>query len=145
MRVEAGGAPLLETETGQQGAIMDSKTMTELPQSGGGITGADWAAFNIYLPGAGGTTKGRISQAGGAWNAGDAVSINGNLPNFGNFLQDGASTILPASYNNDDEIFETVSEVQINTSSFSAQYGMGGVVFNQISKSGTNGCAWVRL
>jgi hypothetical protein len=137
--VEAGGAPLVQTETGQQGYIMDAKTMTELPQSGGGITGADWAAFNIYLPGAGGTTNGRVSQSGGAWNAGDAVSINGNLPNFGNFLQDGASTLLPASYNNDDEIFETVQEVQINTSSFSAQYGMGGVMFNQISKSGTNG------
>ena len=137
--VEAGGAPLVETETGQQGSIMDSKTISELPQSGGGITGADWASFNIYLPGAGGTTNGRTSQAGGAWNAGDAVSINGNLPNFGNFLQDGASTLLPASYNNDDEIFETIQEVQINTSSFSAQYGMGGVMFNQISKSGTNG------
>jgi len=137
--VEAGGAPLVETETGQQGAIMDFKTISELPQSGGGITGADWASFNIYLPGAGGTTNGRTSQAGGAWNAGDAVSINGNLPNFGNFLQDGASTLLPASYNNDDEIFETIQEVQINTSSFTAQYGMGGVMFNQISKSGTNG------
>src|SRR5580692_4385555 len=137
--VEAGGAPLVETETGQQGHILDAKTMTELPQSGGGITGADWASFNIYLPGAGGTTNGRVSQAGGAWNAGDAVSINGNLPNFGNFLQDGASTLLPASYNNDDEIFESIQEVQINTSSFSAQYGMGGVMFNQISKSGTNG------
>jgi hypothetical protein len=136
--VEAGGAPLVQTETGQQGSIMDYKTVSELPQSGGGITGADWASFNIYLPGAGGTTNGRTSQAGGAWNAGDAASINGNLPNFGNFLQDGASTTLPASYNNDDEVFETVQEVQINTSSFSAQYGMGGVLFNQISKSGTN-------
>ncbi|HLY62418.1 MAG TPA: carboxypeptidase-like regulatory domain-containing protein [Terriglobia bacterium] len=136
--VTATGAPLLHTETGQQGHVMESKTIEELPQSGGGITGADWAAFNIYLPGAGGTTNGRVSQAGGAWNAGDAVSINGNLPNFDNFLQDGASTILPASYNNDDAIFETVAEVQVNTSSFSAQYGMGGVVFNQISKGGTN-------
>ncbi|MGB7283151.1 MAG: carboxypeptidase-like regulatory domain-containing protein, partial [Candidatus Acidiferrum sp.] len=138
VRVTAEGAPLLETESGQQDTTFDSKTLVELPQYGGGITGADWASFNIYLPGAGGTTNGRMSLAGGAWNAGDAVSINGNLPNFSNFLQDGASTILPASYNNDDEILETISEVQINTSSFSAQYGMGGVVFNQISKSGTN-------
>ncbi|MGB6990388.1 MAG: carboxypeptidase-like regulatory domain-containing protein, partial [Candidatus Sulfotelmatobacter sp.] len=137
--VEAEGVPLVQTETGQQGTIMTAESISELPQSGGGITGADWASFNIYLPGAGGTTNGRVSQAGGAWNAGDAVSINGNLPNFGNFLQDGASTLLPASYNNDDEIFETIQEVQINTSSFSAQYGMGGVMFNQISKSGTNG------
>jgi hypothetical protein len=131
-------APLLETESGQQASTLDSKSLIELPQFGSGITGADWASFNIYLAGAGGTTNGRVSQAGGAWNAGDAVSINGNLPNFSNFLQDGASTVLPASYNNDDEILETISEVQINTSSFSAQYGMGGVVFNQISKSGTN-------
>jgi hypothetical protein len=135
----SGTAPLLETESGQQSTTFDSKTLTELPQAGGGITGADWAALNIYLPGAGGTTNGRNSLGGGAWNAGDAVSINGNLPNFSNFLQDGASTILPASYNNDDEIMDTIAEVQINTSSFSAQYGMGGVVFNQISKSGTNG------
>jgi hypothetical protein len=140
VEVSAEGAPLVETETGQQGHIMDFKTIAELPQSGGGITGEDWASFNIYLPGASGTTNGRTSQAGGAWNAGDAVSINGNLPNFGNFLQDGASTTLPASYNNDDEVFETIQEVQINTNSFSAQYGMGGVMFNQISKSGTN--AW---
>ncbi len=136
--VEAGGAPLVETETGQKGSIMDFKTISELPQSGGGITGEDWASFNIYLPGAGGTTNGRTSQAGGAWNAGDAASIDGNLPNFGNFLQDGASTTLPASYNNDDEVFETIQEVQVNTNSFSAQYGMGGVMFNQISKSGSN-------
>jgi len=138
VNVVAGGAPILQTETGQQGDIMVSSTMQELPQAGGGITGADWASFNAYLPGAASTTQGRVSLGGGAWNAGDAVSINGNLPNFSNFLQDGASTILPASYNNDDEIFETVSEVQVNTSSFSAQYGMGGVVFNQISKGGTN-------
>lgn len=138
VHVSAVGAPLLQTETGQQAATFDSRILTELPQEGGGITGADWAAFNIYLPGAGGTTNGRVSLGGGAWNAGDAVSINGNLPNFGNFLQDGASTLLPASYNNDDEIEDTISEVTVNTSSFSAQYGMGGVVFNQISKGGTN-------
>jgi len=138
VRVTAESAPLLETESGQQAHTFDSQKLIELPQAGGGITGADWAALNIYLPGAGGTTNGRNSLGGGAWNAGDAVSINGNLPNFSNFLQDGASTILPASYNNDDEIMDTIAEVQINTSSFSAQYGMGGVVFNQISKGGTN-------
>ena len=60
------------------------------------------------------------------------------MPNFANFLQDGASTTLPASYNNDNAVFETLSEVQVNTSSFSAQYGQGGVVFNQITKGGTN-------
>lgn len=138
--VTAVGAPLLQTETGQQGTVMVSSDIAKLPQLGAGITGNDWANFNVYLPGAGGTTQGRNAMGRGAWDAGDAVSINGNLPNFGNFLQDGASTILPASYNNDDAIFSTIQEVQINTSSFSAQYGMGGVLFDQITKSGTN--AW---
>ena len=138
VNVTASGAPLLSTETGQQGHIMVANQIQELPQLGAGITGNDWAAFNIYLPGAGGTTDGRNSLGGGAWNAGDAAAINGNLPNFANFLQDGASTTLPASYNNDNAVFETLSEVQVNTSSFSAQYGQGGVVFNQITKGGTN-------
>ncbi|MDE3178519.1 MAG: carboxypeptidase regulatory-like domain-containing protein [Acidobacteriota bacterium] len=136
--VVAVGAPLLQTENGHQGTVMVANDIQKLPQLGAGITGNDWANFNIYLPGASGTTQGRNSMGGGAWNAGDAVSVNGNLPNFDNFLQDGASTILPASYNNDNAIFETIAEVQVNTSSFSAEYGMGGVVFNQITKSGTN-------
>jgi hypothetical protein len=135
--VTAVGAPLLHTESGEQSEVMEGNDIAKLPQVGTGITGADWASFNIFLPGAGGTTQGR-NTTDGAWNAADAASINGNLPNFDNFLQDGASTILPASYNNDDAIFETVQEVKIDTSSFSAQYGMGGVVFNQITKSGTN-------
>ena len=33
---------------------------------------------------------------------------------------------------------ETVAELQVNTSAFSAQYGIGGVIFNQVSKGGTS-------
>src|SRR5580698_1796205 len=39
VRVNAEGAPLLETETGQQSSTLDAKTMNELPQTGAGITG----------------------------------------------------------------------------------------------------------
>jgi len=78
------------------------------------------------------------SEGSGAYNAGDAISINGNLPNYANFLADGATVVLPVSGNVDNSIFESISEVQITTSSFSAQYGIGGAVFNQISKSGSN-------
>jgi hypothetical protein len=42
------------------------------------------------------------------------------------------------SQNSDIMVLETVSEVKINDSAFSAQYGIGGVSFNQISKGGTN-------
>jgi hypothetical protein len=35
-------------------------------------------------------------------------------------------------------VLETVQEVKISSSAFSAQYGVGGIMFNQISKGGTN-------
>jgi hypothetical protein len=73
----------------------------------------------------------------GSSNPGQEVAINGNLP-YSNILQDGASTTLSHSQNANPAIFETVSELQVNTSSFSAQYGIGGVIFNQITKGGTD-------
>ncbi len=136
--IESGGAPLLQTETGQQGTIMEGKTINALPQIGAGITGNDWANFNIFLPGASSAPSQPGSEGSGAYNAGDAISINGNLPNYANFLADGATVVLPVSGNVDNSIFESVSEVQVTTSAFSAQYGLGGAVFNQISKSGSN-------
>jgi hypothetical protein len=135
---DTGEAPLLQTESGQQGTIMEGKTLEALPQIGAGITGNDWANFNIFLPGASSAPSQPGSEGSGAYNAGDAVSINGNLPNYANFLADGATVVLPVSGNVDNSVFESISEVQVTTSSFSAQYGIGGAVFNQISKSGSN-------
>ena len=54
-------------------------------------------------------------------------------------LADCPSTTLSHSQNSNPPIFETVSELQVSTSAFSAQYGIGGIIFNQISKGGTNG------
>src|SRR5258708_4652592 len=136
--VESSGAPLLQTESGQQGTILEGKTINELPQIGARITGNDWANFNIFLPGASSAPSQPSSEGSGAYNAGDAISINGNLPNYANFLADGATVVLPVSGNVDNSIFESISEVQVTTSSLSAQYGIGGAVFTQISKSGSN-------
>jgi hypothetical protein len=138
VHVEDTGAPLLQTESGQQGTILEGKTINELPQIGAGITGNDWANFAVLLPGASGAPSQPTSEGSGAYNAGDAVSVNGNLPMYTNILADGASVVLPVSGNVDNSVFESISEVQVTTSSFSAQYGIGGAVFNQISKSGTN-------
>jgi hypothetical protein len=136
--VEATGAPLLQTETSHLGAIQEAETMAKLPQIGAGITGNDWANFNILLPGASGSPTAPGSEGSGAYNAGDAIAINGNLPNYANYLQDGGVVQLPVSNNVDNTLFSALQEVQITTSSFSAQYGVGGAVFNQITKSGTN-------
>jgi hypothetical protein len=121
--------PLLQTETGEQVTTLEAKSMAQLPQTGG----ASWENFAILLPGATGTPK----SSAGANNPGQEVAVNGNLP-YSNVLADGASTTLSHSQNANPAIFETVAELQVNTSSFSAQYGIGGVVFNQISKGGTD-------
>jgi hypothetical protein len=136
--VNAEGVPLLETETAHLGAILEARTIGALPQVGAGITGNDWANFNILLPGAAGSPTAPASEGSGAYNAGDAISLNGNLPNYANYLQDGGVVQLPVSNNVDNTLFEAVQEVQITTSSFSAEYGIGGAVFNQITKGGTN-------
>ncbi len=115
-------APLLKTETGEQSATLRTDVMAQLPN-----IGQDWQNFQKFLPG--------FSSAN---NANGALSINGNMPMYFNIMADGGSVILPHSDNFDVAIFETVQEVQIQTSTFSAQYGIGGAVFNQISKGGTN-------
>ena len=124
--------PLLKTETSEQSTTLEAKSMEQLPQVAGG-SGVSWENFMILLPGATGTPNG--SQ--GSSNPGQEVAINGNLP-YTNILADGASTTLSHSQNANPAVFETVAELQVNTSSFSAQYGVGGAIFNQITKGGTS-------
>jgi hypothetical protein len=116
--------PLIKTETGEQSSTLVAKEMQNLPNQG-----QDWQNFVKLIPGATGTT-----QFGAT---GQALSVNGNLP-YNAVLNDGSSSALSHSGNADVSVFETVQEVQISTSSFSAQYGIGGAVFNQISKGGSN-------
>lgn len=126
--------PMLQTESGAKEDTLESSTMTELPQIGsqnGG--GADWENFVVLMPGAAGAPE---SSSNGL-NPGTISSINGNLP-FADVLQDGATTTLPMSQNTDVTIFETTAEVKVSATAFSAQYGVGDVIYNQITKSGTD-------
>jgi Carboxypeptidase regulatory-like domain len=118
---------LLQTENGEQNTTLDSKSMDRLPQG----AARNWENLMILLPGATGTVQG--SQ--GSSNPGQEVAVNGNLP-YSNILADGASTTLSHSQNANPSGFENVSELQVNTSSFSAQYGIGGIIFNQVTKGG---------
>jgi hypothetical protein len=126
--------PLLKTETSEQSTTLEYRSMEQLPQVAG-ASGVSWENFTILLPGATGCTGSNCSQ--GASNPGQVVAINGNLP-YSNVLADGASTTLSHSQNANPAVFETISELQVSTSSFSAQYGIGGAIFNQISKGGTS-------
>lgn len=126
--VTADEAALLGTESGEQSTTLDEKTMEQLPQ-----VGQDWANFTILLPGSAGA-----QSANGVTNPGAAVSLNGGQPYTGNFLSDGGTVTNPHSADVETDTFETVAEVEIDDSNFSAQYGIGGAVFNQITKGGTN-------
>jgi hypothetical protein len=120
--VVTSDVPLLTTESGEQSVVLSDKTMNELPQ-----VGPDWENFMSLLPGATNTLSSGVGS----------ISINGNLP-YSNVLQNGVSQTLPSSQNATVANFENVSEIQVSMSSFSAEYGIGGMIFNQITKSGTN-------
>src|SRR5580658_3039080 len=123
---------MLNTESGAQEGVMEADTIVNLPQVGGlNGGGADWENFIILLPGSSGAPE----NASNNLSAGMATSINGNLP-FASMLQDGATTTLPMSQNSDVTVFETTAEVKVSDAAFSAQYGVGDVVYNQITKSG---------
>src|ERR1700728_4328862 len=126
--------PLLHTESGEQSTVLEARDMAKMPNFGGG-DGPDWENFMILLPGAEGTSPSGMAAQGSS-NPGQEVSTNGNLP-YTNVLQDGATTTLPSSENSNPATFEDVDELQVNTSSFSAQYGVGGLIINQITKGGT--------
>lgn len=124
-------APLLTTTTAEISATMTDSTLSVLPQVGT----PDWQSFIVLLPGVRGTPQNGNSAS----NPGmGGVSASGSMP-FSNALMDGASTSSPMSNNViNTPIFDAVAEVKVTDSLFPAQYGGGGVLYNQISKGGTN-------
>ena len=121
--------PCCRPRTGEQSTTLEPKSMDRLPPGYPGLG-------KLHHPAAG-RNRLRSTDQQGASNPGQVVAVNGNLP-YSNILADGASTTLSHSQNANPATFENVSELQVNTSSFSAQYGIGGIIFNQISKGGTN-------
>ncbi len=117
--------PLLTTTTGAQSTTLQTQTLMGLPQ-----VGADWENLVSLLPGA------SVTNYSSGEGSASAESINGNLP-YDTTVADGAVTTVPMSMNSNVSILESVQEVQVNTSAFSAQYSAGGAVYNQISKGGT--------
>lgn len=115
--------PLLQTETAAQSTTLTAHTMRNLPE-----VGAGWLQFVVLMPGTSG-------HPGNTASPGQTASVDGNLP-YPNFLADGAEVTLPASQNTIPVDFESIAEVKMDTSGFSAQYGIGGVQYNQISKGG---------
>jgi len=128
-------APLLKTEDAQVATTLSAEQLTDLP-SVDPVNG--WTSLLKLLPGATSTPGGTNGGGSGDENSGVDQAIAGTMPYFSSYLVDGGSIWLPHSANIDQGESETVAEVNVITSTASAQYGGGGNVFNVISKSGTN-------
>jgi hypothetical protein len=128
-------APLLQTEDVQVSTTLSSSQLTDLPS----VDPANgWTSLLKQLPGATSTPGHTNGGGSGDQNPGVDQAIAGTMPYFSSYLVDGGSIWLPHSANIDGGQSETVAEVNVITSTASAQYGGGGNVFNLISKSGTN-------
>ena len=122
-------APLMETTTAELSATLPTDTLQTLPQTGT----PDWQSFLVLLPGTSGNGGSGTANPGMG-----GLAANGSMP-FSTAMLDGSTISSPMSDNViNTPIFDTIGEVKMSDSNFSAQYGTGGVIFNQISKGGGN-------
>jgi Carboxypeptidase regulatory-like domain len=122
-------APLLQTTSAEQSTTLATESLQTLPQTGN----PDWQSFLELLPGTSlNNTAAQTSTGMGP------MAANGSMP-FSTAMLDGSSISSPMSDNViNTPIFEAIGEVKMSDSNFSAQYGTGGIIFNQISKGGSN-------
>jgi len=133
--VESATEVELQTSEQVRGANFSDHTLNNLP-----ITGADSLTLAQLLPGVAVLSQALANSIN--QNGTFAFAVNGQRPRGNNFMIDGVE-------NNDISVTgpaytitnpDVVQEVNIQTADFSAEYGRaGGAVFNQITKSGTNG------
>ena len=122
-----GGAALIQTETSDKGSTLTSDAIAELPS-----VNRFWFDYTYLLPGSNGTMTGTAGFNG----AGVGFNGQGGYQMLG-LMDGGTATMLPAQ-NYTIVPIQTISEIQMETSNFSAEYSNGLAVFNVILKSGTN-------
>ncbi|MHB1935209.1 MAG: TonB-dependent receptor [Acidobacteriaceae bacterium] len=123
-----GEGTLLQTDTSEQTTTLGFKTMNDLTNMN--TNGPSWSGLIQTLPGVNGFFNPGPDQV--------VATINGTMPEEQGVLSDGGLITQQQSSNYDEGVFENVAEVKVDSSTFSAEYGIGGVVINQISKGGTN-------
>lgn len=138
----SAAAPILQTESGSVGQVIESKSINDLP-----LNGRNYTFLARLVPGATvGQPEGRGLNANGWFTA------NGTRPAQNNYMLDG----IDNNTNNVDFLsgaayvlkppIDAIGEFKLQTNSFSAEFGRaGGAVLNASLKSGTNqfhGSAW---
>ncbi len=128
-------APILQTESGSVGQVIEGKTINNLP-----LNGRNYTFLARLVPGATvGQPEGRGLNANGWFTA------NGTRPAQNNYMLDG----IDNNTNNVDFLsgaayvlkppIDAIGEFKLQTNSFSAEFGRaGGAVLNASIKSGTN-------
>lgn len=128
-------APILQTENGSVGQVIDTQSINDLP-----LNGRNYTFLARLVPGATvGQPEGRGLNANGWFTA------NGTRPAQNNYMLDG----IDNNTNNVDFLsgaayvlkppIDAISEFKLQTNSFSAEFGRaGGAVLNATLKSGTN-------
>ena len=127
-------APLVDTTSTQLGAVVDDRTVSQLP-----LNSRDTYQFLQLQPGVMSTVGSSNSIVYGSNNAG-AVSVNGGRGRSNNFSVNGGDandqfvnlpTVQPAP--------DSIQEFKVLTNTFDAEYGRNsGSVVNVVTKSGTN-------
>ena len=126
--------PLLQQDSGEQTQTWDSHTLDIMPQVAAAYgQGQDWENEMTFLPGMSGNSTSSYGVTGVA----QFGSSNGSQAS-NNILLDGSSTSLGGSTFANPATLEAIDELQVSLSSFSAQYGQGGAIINQITKGGTS-------
>src|SRR5437016_10869073 len=141
--VEVSAAPpVLATQSGSVGQVVDSRSVNDLPLNGRNFTFLAQLAAGVNTPQA--DTRGNAASC--------TFASNGNRPAQNNYLLDGID-------NNSDTVdflngtnfvvlppVDAIEEFKVQTTGFSAEYGRSGAaVLNATIKSGTNelhGAVW---
>jgi outer membrane receptor protein involved in Fe transport len=128
----SGGTPVLETTRTQVSATINEVAVQNLP-----VNGRNFIDFALLTPGVTRDVRGGdISFAGqrGTLNSLVVDGADNNNTFFGQTIGRTGSGRAPYQFSQD-----AVKEFQVNSNSFSAEYGRaGGAVINVVTKSGTN-------
>ncbi len=133
-----GDAPSVNTTSSEISALVNERTIKELPLNGRDLL--QLATLQIGVVNAGSLTSDPLNAGTGSVK----MSINGGRITYNNFLLDGATVnevqnTTPGSVAGGFTGVDAVQEFQLLTNNYSAEFGgAGGGIVNIVSKSGGN-------
>ncbi|HUS06875.1 MAG TPA: carboxypeptidase-like regulatory domain-containing protein, partial [Bryobacteraceae bacterium] len=123
----AAEVPILTTERATIGQVIGSKKILDLP-----LNGRDFTQLSTLVPGA--ISRGTESQT-----QAPLISVNGSRNSKTVFMIDGGS--VTSQYFDSASVVPSVDAIQefnVQSNSFSAEYGQGTAIINVSLRSGTN-------